>query len=343
MDRATWVFSSWVLLDTCKRNAMTRTAALTTLLLALSACNQPPPEQPPVSAKSCEDFVERICTESSHVSPICKSMQKAAELLTPETCAVALTSVHTSIQKIAEKRRACTELTERVCRDLGPDSQGCSTAQSTSKSYPNERCQQMLGQYAEVLEGLKKRTATQAATVSQDKLDKLASAETSLAFGPADAKVTVVGVADFQCPYSARALPTVRAIKDKYGQRVRFVYRLLPQPQHRNAHIAAQGALAAQAQGKFWEYHNIAFDNQSQLGRESLERYAAQIGMNVPKFKKALDDRTYLSAVDSDLKLAQEAGVERTPALFVNGQRVADPFDLAAVEQSIEAALKLGS
>lgn len=322
---------------------MTRTVALSTALLALLGCNQPPAEKPPVSAKSCEDYSERICNETSHVSPICKSMQKTVELMTPETCAAALVDIEVSFQKIAEKRRHCTQLTDRLCADLGQGSQGCNTVKLTSKSYPDDRCQQMLGQYAQVLQTLKDKEPVPTAPVTQDKLEQLATAQSSLVFGPSDAKVTVVSFADFQCPFSARALPTLRAIKNEYGERVRYVYRQFPQPQNRNAEIAAQAALVAQAQGKFWQYFDVAFDNQSQLSRDALERYATQIGMDVPKLKKALDERSYAATVDADRKLAQEAGIERTPALFVNGQRVANPYDTAAVKHVIEAALKLGS
>ena len=322
---------------------MTRTAALTTVFFALLGCNQPPAEKPPVSPKSCEEFVEGVCTYTSHVSPVCKSIKKAAELYSPEMCAEALTSMDVTLRKVDDKVRDCMQLTEKLCTDLGQDSPGCATVRSTSKSYPNDRCQQMLGQYAEVLDGIKKRTAGPAALAGQDRLTRLATAETSLAFGPADAKVSVVQFADFQDALSARAIPTIKTIKDKYGERMRFVFRQFPQAQHRNAHTAAQAAFAAQAQGKFWEFYTIAFDNQSQLSREALERYATQIGLNLPKFKKALDDKTYASAVDADLKLAQEAGLERAPALFVNGQPVANPFDIPAVEQTIEAALKVGS
>ena len=98
--------------------------------------------------------------------------------------------------------------------------------------------------------------------------------------------------------------------------------------------------MAANAQGKFWPMHDLMFANQGALDRESLDKYAKQAGLNVATFKKALDTKQYVAAVDADLKLGEEAAVSGTPSLFFNGARVQDPTNFDAVSAMIEAALK---
>src|SRR5690606_31096550 len=121
--------------------------------------------------------------------------------------------------------------------------------------------------------------------------------------GDADAKVTVVEFSDFQCPYCTRAAEVANKVKENYPKGVRFVFRQFPLSFHQDAHLAAQASLAAAAEGKFWEYHDLLFENQKSLGRESLEKYAEQLGLNMATFKKALDEGTYKDAVDKDIEL----------------------------------------
>src|SRR3954468_5971980 len=92
------------------------------------------------------------------------------------------------------------------------------------------------------------------------------------------AKVTIVEFSDFQCPFCGRVEPTVDQVMQNYGKDVRVAFKQLPLPFHNNAHAAAEAALAAKAQGKFWEMHDIMFKNQQALDRPSLEKYAQQIG-----------------------------------------------------------------
>ena len=324
----------------------TRTYAslLAGLCLVIGGCTRPEPPQPaPVSATSCAELSERICSETSHVSPICKSLQKVLELWSPEACAAALADVPATLHKIAQKRQKCVELTDRLCADLGPENASCTMATNMSKGFTSEKCVDMLGRYAEVLQSLKSKEAAPKPALSAEQFVKLAASSASLSFGPADAKVTVVSFSDFEDPSSARASSTLQALRQKYGEQVRLVLRQFPLPFHRNAHVVAQGALEAHAQGKFWQYYDKVLDNQSQLGREKLEGYAAEVGLNMAKFKKALNDRTYAAEVDADFKLGQEVAIDKTPALFVNGTRIANPADLAAVQGVIDQALKSAS
>jgi protein-disulfide isomerase len=162
-------------------------------------------------------------------------------------------------------------------------------------------------------------------------------------FGPESATVQVIEFSDFQCPYCSRAAEAVHKIKEKYGDKVRFTFRQFPLNMHPNAHVAAEAALAANAQGKFWEFHDRLFKNQQQLDPKGLEDQAKQAGLNLGQFKKSMSDHQYAPAVDADLKLGEQAHVNGTPTMFVNGTRVQDPTNFDAIAQAIENALKGGA
>ena len=140
--------------------------------------------------------------------------------------------------------------------------------------------------------------------------------------GRADAKVTVVEFSDFQCPACGRAEPTVQAMQKQLGDGVKLVWKNLPLEMHPFARPAAEAALAAGAQGKFWEMHDKLFANQAALDRKSLERYARELGLDVGRFTRALDTHAFAAQVDADLQLAQRLGVSSTPTFFVDGQRI---------------------
>ena len=142
----------------------------------------------------------------------------------------------------------------------------------------------------------------------------------SPSFGPAMAKVTIVEWSDFQCPYCARAAPMVEQIRQAYPKEVRFVFRHYPLPMHPDAPMAARAGVAAQAQGKFWQMHDWMYQHQRELNRDSLEKASASLGMDVVKFKAALDNPATEARVQTDSQSAQTVGVSATPTFFVNGR-----------------------
>ena len=158
--------------------------------------------------------------------------------------------------------------------------------------------------------------------------------------GPSDAKVTVVEFGDFQCPACGQLYPSFKQAKEDYkDQSVRFVYREFPLVQiHEYAQLAAEAALAAHAQGKFWEMHNAMFENQTNLAREDLEKYAEQVGLNMDEFRKALDERTYQDAVRSDIADGNAVGVPGTPTVFINGERYTGNYSIDSLKSAIDAA-----
>jgi protein-disulfide isomerase len=147
--------------------------------------------------------------------------------------------------------------------------------------------------------------------------------------GPKNAKVTIVEFSDFQCPFCGRVVPTVRQIEETYKGKVRLAFKNQPLPFHNNAQTAAEAAMAANEQGKFWEMHDKMFANQQALDRASLEKYAEEIGLNMGKFKAALDSGKFKDKVQKDSAEGTKIGANGTPTFFINGQKVegAQPFD----------------
>src|SRR5579871_379368 len=138
--------------------------------------------------------------------------------------------------------------------------------------------------------------------------------------GPATAKVTIVEFSDFQCPFCSRVNPTLEKIRATYGDAVRIVFRHNPLPFHPNAQPAAEAAVAAADQGKFWEMHDKLFANQQNLTRPDFEKYAGEIGLDVGKFKAALDSGAGKKKVQDDLAAGQKIGVQGTPNFYIDGR-----------------------
>jgi len=164
-------------------------------------------------------------------------------------------------------------------------------------------------------------------------------------FGPPMAKVTIVEWSDFQCPFCARAAPVVEQLRQAYPKDVRFVFRHYPLPMHPDAPLAAKAGVAAQAQGKFWQLHDWMYQHQHELDRASLEKQAAALGMDLVKFRAALDAPETQARVEADVRAAQGSGVNATPTFFVNGREHVGgmPFDQlkAEIDREIARADKL--
>ena len=176
-------------------------------------------------------------------------------------------------------------------------------------------------------------------------IKKVEAPADAASFGPAMAKVTIVEFSDFQCPYCSRAAPVVKQLKEAYGKDVRFVFRHYPLPMHPDAPTAARAAVAAQAQGKFWEMHDWMFDHQRDLNQAALEQAAGSLGMNVEKFKAAMASKETQAKIDADVAAAGSNGVNATPTFFVNGRQHVGglPFDQfkAEIDREIARADKL--
>jgi protein-disulfide isomerase len=139
--------------------------------------------------------------------------------------------------------------------------------------------------------------------------------------GPATAPITIVEFSDFQCPYCSRVNPTLKQLDEKYGSKLRVVFRDFPLVQiHKEAVKAAEAAQCANDQGKFWEMHDKLFSNQSKLQVEGLKQSATEIGLDAAAFNQCLDSGKYTAEVQKDAEEGASYGVTGTPAFFINGR-----------------------
>lgn len=141
--------------------------------------------------------------------------------------------------------------------------------------------------------------------------------------GPANAAVTLVEFSDFECPYCTRVVPIIDGVKKNYGDKVRVVFQQFPlNAIHPKAQKAAEAALCAQEQGKFWELHDALFKDQSKLEVPAIKATAQTLGLDAQKFATCLDGGQMAPKVAESLALGEKVGVTGTPALFLNGKPV---------------------
>ncbi len=157
--------------------------------------------------------------------------------------------------------------------------------------------------------------------------------------GAEDAPVTIVVFDDFQCPYCAALAPQLKELVGLYPGKVRLVFKQFPLNIHPFARKAAIASLAAFRQGKFWEYHDLLFDNAKQLNDQKLRALAGQAGLDPVRFEADLQDRGVWADLNRDLQDGVAAGVRGTPAVFVNG-RVLKDRSMEAFRRVIEAELR---
>ena len=142
--------------------------------------------------------------------------------------------------------------------------------------------------------------------------------------GNPDARVVIKEFSDFQCPACESGARTMGLVYEKFSDQIRFEFKHLPLTSiHDNAFNAALAAECANDQGRFWELHDIMFDNQSSLEKDDLKLYASQIeGIDTFSFDTCLDTRAKKDIVDADVKEAEELGVRGTPTFYINGREV---------------------
>lgn len=130
---------------------------------------------------------------------------------------------------------------------------------------------------------------------------------------------------DFQCPACKAAQPLVNEILQTYGEKIAFSYRHFPLLSiHANAFSAALAAECANDQGKFWEYHDLLFDNQKDLRQSTLLRLADETGLNKESFSACLKSRAKASVVQADMQEGERRNINSTPTFYLNGQLIAN-------------------
>jgi protein-disulfide isomerase len=146
--------------------------------------------------------------------------------------------------------------------------------------------------------------------------------------GGAKAQVTIIEFSDYECPYCKKAEETVKKVMTTYGDQVRLVYRDFPLSFHEHARPAAEAANCANAQGKFWPYHEKLFSS-TDLSNDKLKAIAGEVGLDQKKFDDCLAKAEFKAAIDKDIADGGNAGVSGTPAFFINGRMLsgAQPFE----------------
>jgi protein-disulfide isomerase len=290
------------------------------------------------SPQTCERLKSEVCKEAKGDSEACTSLETAVAILPPEVCDLALGDLDYVRKKLSERKETCTELATKLCHDVGDKSRSCNRVQAQSKKFTPERCIGMLRQYAEVLTNLKEQRAHY--QLPPEKAAKLTAGDPP-AFGPANAKLQLVEFIDFENRDCVRAAAIVRELKAEYGDELHFVVRQFPLPYNPHAHLAAEASLAAYAQGKFWELHDKLLANQQKLDRASLEGYAKEIQLDLGQFDAAIDQKKYAPAVDADKALGDELSVVGMPTMFLDGERLLNAVDKAAITEAIEDHLSV--
>jgi protein-disulfide isomerase len=155
------------------------------------------------------------------------------------------------------------------------------------------------------------------------------------AVGPPQAPVTIVVFSDFQCPFCRGTAEVLREVQRLESTRVRLVFRHFPLPMHDRAGRAAEAAECAAQAGRFWPVHDALFANPEKLSDAELASAAAGAGVDPDAFARCLAGGAARAAIDADKRAALEAGVEGTPAIFINGRRVTGPRTVAALRRLI--------
>lgn len=146
--------------------------------------------------------------------------------------------------------------------------------------------------------------------------------------GNPDAAIELLEYGDYQCPYCGRAYPIVKNIQQNLGDDLKFVFRNFPLTKiHPLAKIASVATEAAGKQGKFWEMHDIIFENQRRLYKRALLEYAQAIDLNLAQFEADLDNEILIEKVELDFESGLRSGVNATPTFFINGEKYEGNWD----------------
>jgi protein-disulfide isomerase len=150
--------------------------------------------------------------------------------------------------------------------------------------------------------------------------------------GPANARMTIVEFSDFQCPYCSKAVGEVKAVMRQMPKDVKVIFKQFPLESHSDAEFGAEASLAAQAQGKFWEMHDLIYAAfPKPLTRNLILSFAKQLNLNLPKFTADLDSHKFKARVQAEEQEGEVAGVAGTPTFFFNGKKYNGVFEASAV------------
>ena len=157
--------------------------------------------------------------------------------------------------------------------------------------------------------------------------------------GPSDAPVVIVEFGDFQCQSCAKASFLLDQILEMYPKKVKIVFKNYPLEYHKYARIAAAAALAAGKQGKFWEFHDLLFENQEELNDQKIKEISESLSLDWRKLSKDMKKPAVLAMINSDKSEADRVGIDKVPTIFINGKRLKD-ITLPGIKAVIEKELQ---
>jgi len=160
------------------------------------------------------------------------------------------------------------------------------------------------------------------------------------AIGPDSALVTIVTWSDFQCPFCSRVSPTIDELRRDYGKDLRYVFMHNPLAFHKQAEPAARAAEAAGEQGKFWEMHDLLFENSRDLTEKNFAKWARKLGLDVKRFKRDFASSTIANRVEEQQRKGNALGARGTPAFFVNGRFLSGAQPVASFKVLIDEEMK---
>jgi protein-disulfide isomerase len=154
--------------------------------------------------------------------------------------------------------------------------------------------------------------------------------------GSEHARITLMEYGDFECPTCKLAVSTPELLLERYPNQVRFIFRHFPlEESHPHALLAAQAAEAAAAQGQFWIMHAVLFRHQANLKEKDLQRYAADIGLDLVRYKAEMDDRIYLQRVREHMAGGRRSHIRATPTFFIDGVVQDISFGMQALHDAV--------
>jgi protein-disulfide isomerase len=157
--------------------------------------------------------------------------------------------------------------------------------------------------------------------------------------GPANAPITIVEYGDYECPWCHNAVQIINQVREKLGDRLRFVFRHFPWTSiHPHASAAAEAAEAAAEQGKFWEMHETLFANQEHLADVDLGHLALKLGLDIYKFETSRSREKHRKRISADVASGQLSGVTKTPTFFINGKRYQGAIEADAMISAAEGS-----
>ena len=158
--------------------------------------------------------------------------------------------------------------------------------------------------------------------------------------GNEKAPVTMVEFSDFECPFCGAARPMLESFVEAHKDKVRLCYKNFPLQSHQHSLAAAQAAEYARSQGKFWEFHDLLFENQLAMSMEEMKAHAKKVGIDPAAMEKAVTSETFLPKVNASKEEGKKLGIDSTPSLFINGRPLVLPIAAGSLKHAVDDELE---